>query len=205
MPIVAAPCGYFVQRKKQAIYVSPDPPRRRCAAMSSGSNAGPAKAPMPSAGSPARSASLARQRRVVEIGAEHRLRGGQHLARQRRLTPAHHLRIEPGRLDRIGPRCAVAADQQIAVAGAHGAVGRHLHAAVERAADHFGGDADAVRRREDRRDLVAVGRVLDEGGGAADARAPAAAARPDSRPPSARAPPAPSRRRARGSPTRNAG
>ena len=84
--------------------------------MSSGSKAGPAKAPMPSAGSEARGGGCRAERRVVEVGPEHRLGRGQQLVRQRRLAPAHHLGVEPGRLHRIGPRRAVAPDQQIAVA-----------------------------------------------------------------------------------------
>ena len=84
--------------------------------MSSGSKAGPAKAPMPSAGSPARCAGSPGERRVIEVGPEHRLRRRQQFGRQRRLPPAHHLRIEPGGLHRIGPAGALAADQQIAIA-----------------------------------------------------------------------------------------
>ncbi len=53
---------------------------------------------------------------VVEIGPEDRLRRRQQLGRQRRLAPAHHLRVEPRGLHRVGARGACAADQQIAVA-----------------------------------------------------------------------------------------
>ena len=106
------------------------------------------------------------QRRVIEVGPPDGFRGREHLARQRRLSPSHHLRVEPCRLRRIGPRRAVAADQQIALVAAERAVRRDLQPSVQRAADHLGCDADPVRRSEQRGDLVAVVRVVDEVRGA---------------------------------------
>ena len=100
--------------------------------MSFGSNGGPVNAPMPSTGSPAMSRALARQRGIVEVGPKHRLRSSEHLARKRRLTPAHHLCVEPGRLW-VGPALRPTADSGRCAM----AVGRHLQAAVERPADDF--------------------------------------------------------------------
>src|SRR3954468_10409974 len=51
--------------------------------------------------------------RVVEVRPATRLGGFEHLGREWRLAPAHHLRIKPRRLRRIGPRGTVAADEQI--------------------------------------------------------------------------------------------
>ena len=119
--------------------------------MSSGSNAGPANAPIPSAGSPAMSGVNVPDRGIVEIGTKDRLCGRKQFGRQRRLPPAHHLRVEPRGLQRFGPAGTLAADQDVAVVDPHGAVRRDLQAAIERAPDHLGVDADAVGRGQDRR------------------------------------------------------
>ena len=169
---------------------------------SSGSKAGPAKAPKRSwrAGSVAASP----QRGVVEVGPEHRHRGLERLGAERRLAPAHHLRIEPGGLHRIWPRCPFASDQEIAAALAHGAVGRDLQASVQRALDDFGVDTDPLRLRQDARGLGPVC-------GSRQRRQPRTAARtrrrrpPDSCPPRPAGPPAPSPPRAPGCRRRNAG
>ena len=58
------------------------------------------------------------QGRVVEIGAEARFGSGEEIRRQRRLMPAHHLRIEPSGVRRLGPGRAVAADQEVVGVGA---------------------------------------------------------------------------------------
>ena len=50
---------------------------------------------------------------IVEVGPEHGHCSGEQLARQRRLTPTHHLGVEPCRLRRIGAWRAGTANEQI--------------------------------------------------------------------------------------------
>src|SRR5947209_2956107 len=63
--------------------------------------------------------SIASQRRVIEIRPEHGLCGLERLGAESGLAPAGHLRVEPGGLNGIGPRRALARDQEIAAALAH--------------------------------------------------------------------------------------
>src|SRR5262245_40652747 len=85
------------------------------------------------------------ERGVKQIGPEYGFGGGDSLGGQRSLTPAHHLRIEPGCLHWIGTRGAVASDQKVTIVTAHAAIGRGLQASFERPADHFGINADSIR------------------------------------------------------------
>src|SRR5258707_1037355 len=59
---------------------------------------------------------------VVEVWTKYRHCRFEPLWSHRRLSPPHHLGIEPGSLRRIGPRRALASDQEIAAALAPGAV-----------------------------------------------------------------------------------
>ena len=149
--------------------------------MSSGSNAGPAKR---------RCRRPARPLRAQQVRRAPRRRGraGTPLSRRPASRPTaapvpsapSARRATRPAPDRAAPRPRGRPADSASLA-ADGAVGRNLQAAVERAADHLRRDADAVRRREHRRDLVAVAGVLDERRRLRRARAPAAAARRDSR------------------------
>ncbi len=117
---------------------------------------------------------LAGNEATVSVRAQHR-RGraarqswaaAEQLGRKRGLPPAHHLRVEPCSLHGIGAARTLPSDEQVAIACPHIPSGRHLQAAVERAPDDLGGDADAAGRGEDdrppRRDCA---RILDERSG----------------------------------------
>src|SRR5579859_1009573 len=82
------------------------------------------------------------QRRGVEIRLEHCHRGFEGFGADGCLSPTHHLRIEPGGLDGIGPRGLLASDQEVAAALADRALRRNLQPPFERALDDFGIDAD---------------------------------------------------------------
>src|SRR4051794_7388842 len=102
------------------------------------------------------------QRCIVEVRPEYRLCDGKRLRAELRLSPAHHLRIEPGRLHRIRAGCAFPADQQVAVAFAHDSLTGNLETAVQRALDDLAIDADPLRLRENSRCLGAMAGILDE-------------------------------------------
>ena len=76
------------------------------------------------------------------------------------------MRIEPGGLDRFGPRGLLAPDQEVAAALADGAIGGNLHPAVERPPDDVRIDADPFRLRQQACHLGAILRLLDIFGGA---------------------------------------
>src|ERR1700752_1167236 len=91
---------------------------------------------------------IASERCDVEVGAEYTHRGLQRLRAVGGLSPAHHLCVEPGGLHRLRPLRAFPSDQQIAATLAHGAVRRNFQAAIERALDDLGFNADAVGLRK---------------------------------------------------------
>src|SRR3954453_23483655 len=105
---------------------------------------------------------------IKQGGPENVLCGREQLLGQRSLAPAHHLGIEPGCLHWIGTRGAVASNPKVAIVAAHATIGRDLQAPFERTADHFGINADSIRRGQKSGNLAAVGEILDEGGAAVE-------------------------------------
>src|SRR6516164_88578 len=104
--------------------------------------------------------------RIVKIGPKHRYGRLERLRAERGLSPACHLRVEPGRLHRIGARGSFPSDEEIAAALTDAAVGRDLEAPVQSSPNNFGVDADPFGLGQDARHFGAIGRMLDELGGA---------------------------------------
>src|SRR5436190_5737661 len=66
---------------------------------------------------------------VIEVRPEYCHGGLERVRPHRRLPPAYHLGVEPGRLNRIRTRGALAPYQEVTVALADAAIGRDLEAA----------------------------------------------------------------------------
>src|SRR5207302_6834978 len=79
------------------------------------------------------------ERGVVQFGPKYRLCRRERIAANGGLSPSDHLRVEPGRLGRIGPSGLLPSNQEIASALAYGAVGRNLETTVKGAPDNIGG------------------------------------------------------------------
>src|SRR5258706_1343422 len=88
---------------------------------------------------------------VIEVRAEHPHCRFERLRLHRRLSPSHHLCVEPSRLRWIRPRRALATDQQIAAALAPRSVRRNLQTAIEGALNHLRIDADPLGLWQDTR------------------------------------------------------